>query len=107
MITIIVIMTILFLRVQGIKKYKHEPSLYKHKKKCSMNQEQSSPNIITINESNEKNTDVVEIDNESLIKMLLKNQEVMENVILKNQEVMEKMMEIMPTNGKLFKQYCK
>jgi len=86
------------------KKYKHEPSLYKHKKKCSMNQEQSSPNIITINESNEKNTDVVEIDNESLIKMLLKNQEVMENVILKNQEVMEKMMEIMPTNGKLFKQ---
>ena len=77
------------------KTYKHEPSLYKHKKKCSMNQEQSSTNIITINESNEKNTDVVEIDKELLIKMLLKNQDIMEGVILKNSDVMEKMMEIM------------
>ena len=78
------------------KKYKHEPSLYKHKKKCSMNQEQSSTNIIP---TNEKNTTGIEIDKELLIKMLLKNQDIMENVISKNQEVMEKMMEIMPNIG--------
>ncbi len=60
------------------KKYKHEPSLYKHKKKCSMNQEQSSTNIIP---TNEKNTTGIEIDKELLIKMLLKNQEVMEKIM--------------------------
>ena len=70
------------------KVYKHSSTLYHHKKKCSMNQEQSSKHIIVNDESDEKNTGGFEIDKELLIKMLLKNQ-----------EVMEKMMEIMPTMG--------
>ena len=63
------------------KVYKHSSTLYHHKNKCSMNQEQSSTNIIINNEPNEKNTTGVETDKELLIKMLLKNQEIMEKLI--------------------------
>jgi len=70
------------------KVYKHSSTLYHHKKKCSINQDKSSTNIIVNDEPSEKNTTGFEIDKELLIKMLLKNQ-----------EVMEKMMEIMPTIG--------
>ena len=77
------------------KKYKYRQGLSVHKKDCNFVEKKKE----AINESNEKNTDIVEIDKELLIKMLLKNQDIMENVILKNQEVMEKMMEIMPTVG--------
>ena len=68
---------------------------WRHRKKCSTNQEQNSTNVII----NNKNTTGVEIDKDLLIQMLLKNQDVMENVILKNQEVMEKMMKIIPNTG--------
>jgi len=63
---------------------------WRHRKKCSMNQEQGSTNIIISDKYNEKNITGFEIDKELLIKMLLKNQ-----------EVMEKMIEIMPTMGNI------
>jgi hypothetical protein len=60
--------------------YKHRQSLFNHKKKCSINQEEEISNT-----NNIFNTD---IDKELLIKMLLKNQ-----------DVMDKMIEMMPNIG--------
>jgi hypothetical protein len=74
------------------KEYKHEPSLYKHKKKCQYNQLST----------------VIPIDQNSLTAKLIelvmsKNQdfitELVSNMTQSNKDVMEKMMEIMPKLG--------
>ena len=74
------------------KEYKHEPSLYKHKKKCQYKQ---------------VNT-VIHVDQNSLTAKLIelvmsKNQdfitELVSNMTQSNKDVMEKMMEIMPQIG--------
>ncbi len=74
------------------KEYKHEPSLYKHKKKCQYNQLST----------------VIPVDQNSLTAKLIelvmsKNQdfitELISNMTQSNKDVMEKMMEIMPKLG--------
>ena len=77
------------------KEYSARNSLWYHKKKCSIVQEEEILNTNTT-QPTYNNTDV---DKELLIKMFLKNQDVMEGILLKNQDFMEKMMEIMPQIG--------
>jgi hypothetical protein len=67
--------------------YKHRQSLFNHKKKCSIDQEEE------ISKTN--NIPTTDIDKDVLIKMLLKNQDIMEGVILKNTIVMDKLIEMM------------
>ena len=76
------------------KEFKTNSGLWKHKNKCSINQDKKKEHTKT--EIPTQNTD---IDKELLLKMLLKNQDVMEGVLLKNQDVMDKLMEIMPLIG--------
>ena len=63
--------------------YNHASGLSRHKKKCSINQEE-----INLNTNEIEPTKNFDVDKELLIKLLLKNQ-----------DVMEKMMEIMPQIG--------
>jgi hypothetical protein len=69
------------------KIYKERSGLWRHKKKCSMNQGKNMSNVVVDNTTDNKSSSV-EIDKEMVIKMLLKNQ-----------EVMEKMVEMMPNMG--------
>jgi len=82
------------------KKYKHEPSLYKHKKKCSMNQDQKSTNIIINEPTLPDKTDMTQ----KLVELIMsKNQEFMTELVTNlthsNKDVVNKMMEIMPMMG--------
>jgi hypothetical protein len=70
------------------KEFKTNSGLWKHKRKCSIDQEEE------ISKTN--NIPTTDIDKDVLIKMLLKNQDIMEGAILKNTIVMDKMIEMMP-----------
>ena len=74
------------------KEYKHEPSLYKHKKNCQYNQLST---VIPVDQ-NSLTAKIIEL-------VMSKNQqfitELVSNITSSNKDVMEKMMEIMPQIG--------
>jgi hypothetical protein len=82
------------------KKYKHEPSLYKHKKKCSVVQKENSTNIAINEPTHQDKTDMTQ----KLVELIMsKNQEFMTELVTNlthsNKDVVNKMMEIIPTIG--------
>ena len=80
------------------KVYNHRASLWNHKKKCSIVQEDETSNTNTTLPTHGKTTNT-DVDKELLVKTLLNTQGVLEGILLKNQDFMEKMMEIMPQMG--------
>jgi len=74
------------------KEYKHEPSLYKHKKKCQYTQTKT---VIPIDHASltEKIIELVMSKNQQFIT------ELVSNITSSNKDVMEKMIELMPQIG--------
>ena len=75
------------------KEYLDRSGLWRHKKKCSIIQNEETTN------TNNNTISTTDIDKELLMKMLLKNQDIMEGIFFKNSDVMNKMMEVMPQIG--------
>ena len=76
------------------KEYKDRSGLWKHKKKCHINE-----NELTDNQLSNSNTNSNSEINKDILLMLLKKQDFMEELLFKNQEFMSKVMEIMPQVG--------
>ena len=75
------------------KEYLDRSGLWRHKKKCSIIQNEETSN------TNNNTISTTDIDKELLMKMLLKNQDIMEGILFKNSDVMNKMLEVMPQIG--------